>query len=266
MNPLEELKLHVESLVTAVEQDPRIFAPVINYVRRLRDSLADADPSLAVADLSVLARNLERFWSQCYQSPDEEYYSAPANEVEETAGTTKEIVQLVAKLKKLTSEEWKALVTTWTTSNTSRSVEKASVHSPCIFVGHGRSKLWARLQVHLKDDLHLEVINYESESRVGESIVPVLEKMLAEATFAILVCTGEDDTAMGAVRARQNVIHEAGLFQGRLGFKKVVLLMQEGIEEFSNVAGLQHIPFSGERIEQTFYELGRALKRENQIS
>jgi predicted nucleotide-binding protein len=69
----------------------------------------------------------------------------------------------------------------------------------------------------------------------------------------------------GQLRARQNVIHEAGLFQGRVGFKKVILLMQDNVEGFSNVAGLQYIPFSGQEIEQTFYELQRVLKREGVV-
>jgi predicted nucleotide-binding protein len=74
--------------------------------------------------------------------------------------------------------------------------------------------------------------------------------------------SNKDDT----IRARQNVIHEAGLFQGKLGFKKTILLMQEGVEGFTNVDGLQYIPFVKENIETTFYELQRVLKRENQIN
>ena len=137
--------------------------------------------------------------------------------------------------------------------------------SPCVFIGHGRNLIWARLQIFLEHDLGLRTVNYESESRVGESIVPILKKMLDEATFAVLLLTAEDETSAGEKRARQNVIHEVGLFQGRLGFEKVVLLMQEGIEEFSNVAGLQYISFAGDNINQTFYELRRALERESQL-
>ena len=141
-----------------------------------------------------------------------------------------------------------------------------SVSTPCVFIGHGRSILWARLKMFLEDELKLATVYYESESRIGESIVPILEKMLNQATFAVLVLTAEDETAVGAKRARQNVIHEAGLFQGKLGFRKAVLLRQEGLEDFSNVAGLQYIPFTGERIDQTFYELQRVLKREGLLS
>ena len=42
--------------------------------------------------------------------------------------------------------------------------------------------------------------------------------MLDADAIAFPVLTTEDEQADGNVRARMNVIHEAGLFQGRLGF------------------------------------------------
>lgn len=140
-----------------------------------------------------------------------------------------------------------------------------AAYGACVFLGHGRSPLWARVQVFLEHDLRLQTVSFESESRAGLSVVPILEDMLKQANFAVLVLTAEDETAGGGTRARQNVVHEAGLFQGRLGFSKALLLMQEGVEGFSNVAGLQYIPFAGDKIDQTFYELQRALKREKLI-
>jgi len=65
--------------------------------------------------------------------------------------------------------------------------ERIGPRVPCVFIGHGRSKLWARLQLFLEKDLGLKTIAYESGSHVGESIIPVLESMLQQATFAVLV-------------------------------------------------------------------------------
>jgi hypothetical protein len=113
-----------------------------------------------------------------------------------------------------------------------------------VFIGHGRSKLWARLQVFLQSDLGLKTVTYESESRTSQNIGDILQQMMREATFGVLVMTAEDETQSGAKRARQNVIHEIGLFQGKLGFSRVVLLLQNGVEEFSNVAGLRYIGFN----------------------
>jgi len=134
-----------------------------------------------------------------------------------------------------------------------------------VFIGHGRSRLWARAKMFPKDELKLTTVSYESESRTGKSIVPILETMLDQSTFTVLILTAEDETTEDKKRARQNVVHEAGLFQGRLGFKRAVLLIQEGVESFSNVDRLQHIPFADENAEQSFHELWRVLKRQEQI-
>jgi predicted nucleotide-binding protein len=41
-----------------------------------------------------------------------------------------------------------------------------------------------------------------------------------------------------------NVIHEAGLFQGRLGFERAIILLEDGCEEFSNIQGYGQISSS----------------------
>jgi hypothetical protein len=50
-----------------------------------------------------------------------------------------------------------------------------------------------------------------------------------------------------------------------LGFRRTFILKQEGLEDFTNVAGLQYIGFTEDQIEQTFYELQRVLKREKMV-
>jgi len=137
---------------------------------------------------------------------------------------------------------------------------------PCVFIGHGRSQLWKEVRGFLERELSLKTVEYESEPRAGISVVSILEEMLNRATFAVVVLTAEDDTAQGGKRARQNVIHEAGLFQGVLGFRRAILLLQSGVEEFSNVAGLEYIAFEGDAIAATFGKLRGVLRREEQLS
>jgi len=129
-----------------------------------------------------------------------------------------------------------------------------------VFIGHGRSPLWREVDVFLREE-NISFEDFESDSRTGEHVIDVLKGFLAKATFAIIVVTAEDKADNGKVRARQNVIHEIGLFQGKLGFENVAILKQNGVEGFSNNDGLQHIPFDGNDIKHTFYELGRTLKK-----
>ena len=90
-----------------------------------------------------------------------------------------------------------------------------AILKPKIFIGHGGSTSWRDLKDHLHDKHSYEVVAYEVGSRAGHAIRDILEDMLAKSSFAILVMTAEDQTMDGQFRARQNVVHETGLFQAK---------------------------------------------------
>jgi predicted nucleotide-binding protein len=95
-----------------------------------------------------------------------------------------------------------------------------------VFLGHGRSSAWRELKDFLRDRLHLAVDEFNSVSAAGIPTVTRLEEILAAARFAFLVMTAEEEQVDGKFHARLNVIHEAGLFQGRLGFRKAIILLE----------------------------------------
>lgn len=107
-----------------------------------------------------------------------------------------------------------------------------------------------------------KVTNYEIGPRAGKSIKEVLKEMLDESSFALLVLTGEDIHTNGEFHARENVIHELGLFQGRLGFTRAIVLLEEGCQEFSNILGVNQIRFTKGRIRETFGDILATIRRE----
>jgi predicted nucleotide-binding protein len=58
------------------------------------------------------------------------------------------------------------------------------------------------------------------------------------------------------------VIHEVGLFQGRLGFAKAIVLLEEGCTEFSNIHGLGQIRFPKGNVRAIFEDVRSVLERE----
>lgn len=133
---------------------------------------------------------------------------------------------------------------------------------PTIFIGHGGAADWRDLKDHLHEQHDYPVEAYETGSRAGHAVRDVLEDMLDSSSFAILVMTGEDETADGSLRARQNVVHEAGLFQGALGFNRAIVLLENGVESFSNIEGINQIRFDRGHIRSTFGDVLATLRRE----
>ena len=134
-----------------------------------------------------------------------------------------------------------------------------------IFIGHGGDKTWIELQQFLTSRLQLEVVEFNTVSSAGVGHQERLGEMLATSRFAFIVATAEDSLADGSTQARPNVIHEIGLFQGRLGFKKAIVVLEEGCDEFSNIKGLGQIRFAKGHLDKQFEEIRKVLEREGII-
>jgi predicted nucleotide-binding protein len=134
-----------------------------------------------------------------------------------------------------------------------------------VFIGHGRSLLWRELKDFVADRLLLPYDEFNRVPVAGTTNVDRLSDMLDNAAVAFLILTAEDERADGTHVARQNVVHEAGLFQGRLGFSRAIVMLEEGCEPFSNIDGLGQLRFPAGRISAVFEDVRRVLEREGLI-
>ncbi len=134
-----------------------------------------------------------------------------------------------------------------------------------IFIGHGKSPMWRELKDFLNDRLGLPWDEFNREAVAGTATFSRISEMLDSASFAFLVMTAEDQHSDSSTHARQNVVHEVGLFQGRLGPKKAIILLEDGCSEFSNIVGLSQIRFPTGHISAVFEEIRRVLEREGVI-
>ena len=131
-----------------------------------------------------------------------------------------------------------------------------------VFIGHGASPIWRELKDFIESRAGLPWDEFNRVPIAGVTNIARLSEMLDAACVAFLIMTGDDELADGTVHARMNVVHEAGLFQGRLGFTKAIVLLQEGCEEFSNIQGLGQIRFPEGNISASFEEVRQVLERE----
>jgi Predicted nucleotide-binding protein containing TIR-like domain len=135
-----------------------------------------------------------------------------------------------------------------------------------IFIGHGHSPLWRELKDFLEDRLNLSVDEFNKEAVAGISTLERLEVMLSKARFAFLILTAEEQLTDSTKHARDNVIHEAGLFQRELGWHRAIVLLEEGCVKFSNNSGLTHIPFPAGNISACFEQIRHVLEREEIVT
>lgn len=134
-----------------------------------------------------------------------------------------------------------------------------------VFIGHGRAAAWRELKDFVQDRLGLPWDEFNRVPVAGITNIARLSEMLDASAIALLVMTAEDEMVDGGMQARMNVVHEAGLFQGRLGFTKAIVLLEEGCAEFSNIQGLGQIRFPKDKIGAAFEEVRRVLEREGLI-
>ena len=134
-----------------------------------------------------------------------------------------------------------------------------------VFIGHGHSDAWRELKDFIEGRLGLQTDEFNRVPVAGVPNTRRLEEMLSSAAMAFLVMTGEDEQHDGKSHARLNVVHEAGLFQGRLGFERAIVLLEDGCEGFSNIDGSGQLRFPKGEIKSKFEQIRQVLEREGLV-
>ena len=129
-----------------------------------------------------------------------------------------------------------------------------------IFISHGRSSDWREVQAYIEKDLNIETLELAQRPNQGRTVLQKLKEESDKCCFAVVLMTGDDDLGGGAPRARENVLHEIGFFQGKFGLDNVCLLYEEGTNIPSNIHGLVYIPFPKGLVSAGFGVLARELK------
>lgn len=127
-----------------------------------------------------------------------------------------------------------------------------------VFITHGRSDDWRKVQAYIEKDVELATIELAQQPNVGQTIIEKLERGGSLCNSAVIVMTG-DDFAEDQIRVRENVMHEIGYFHGRFGRDRVILLHEEGVNVPTNLAGIAYVPFPKGTIEVGFHVLMREL-------
>jgi hypothetical protein len=91
-----------------------------------------------------------------------------------------------------------------------------------------------------------DVIVLHEQANKGRTILEKFEDHAAGSSFAVVLLTADDEGGVRTtdnrhLRGRQNVIFELGFFFGKLGRRRVAVLLEENVEKPSDIAGLVYI-------------------------
>ena len=131
-----------------------------------------------------------------------------------------------------------------------------------IFFGYGHSySLKQEVENFLRREGY-DVFTMDNANQIkpGATIIELLEIGSSESNCAVILFT-RDDEISNQYRPRQNVVHELGFFQGKLGRDKVILLVEKGTQIFSNISGILYIQFESNKIQEKFYDLNVLLSK-----
>jgi hypothetical protein len=106
----------------------------------------------------------------------------------------------------------------------------------------GASDLWERIGNDLRGQAGLTCVEFSDLDATETTVTDRVRNMARECRLAVAVMSAEDTVEGGRRRARQNVIHETGLAQGTLGFDRVIVVLEAGVEPFSNFQGVIYLP------------------------
>lgn len=133
-----------------------------------------------------------------------------------------------------------------------------------IFISYGHNELLKlKLKEFIRDRLKRKTIILDELPNSGLTIVEKLEKASSYCNCAIVLLTKDDELVDGGMRARQNVIHEVGFFQGKYGRNKVILLCEKGVDLFSNISGIMRIEFEANYFEAVYDSIRMELEFSN---
>jgi len=148
-------------------------------------------------------------------------------------------------------------------SNREFNNDSRSINEDNIFITHGHNeKVTLKIKNFLQDILKLKPIIFNENNIHGDTVIEDIERLTNVCGKAIIIQTKDDEMKNGGIRARQNVLHEMGYFYGKIGRRNTLLLMEEGIEQASNIVGINGVYFSPSKIEACYEEIRKFLHKQ----
>lgn len=196
---------------------------------------------------------VKEFLKQSFDQPDNEYFhdfSLSGIPVIVTSGgdyVKEERDELKLKVEYLESlKEILQIIPSENNKEGTLSAGLQTTNSKKVFIVHGHNHALRNEVELLVKQLEFEPIVLFKEPNLGDTVIEKLLHKTDDTSFAIVLYTKCDEGKAVEEdhlkpRARQNVVFEHGLMCGLLGRKRVVALVEDGVEIPSDLSGIIYI-------------------------
>lgn len=145
-------------------------------------------------------------------------------------------------------------------SITEKSIQSISDN---IFIVHGRDEGKKYGLAYFLKKLKVNPIILHEKPNGGLTVIEKLEKNSENVNCAIFLFTGDDEGKLKKdedlnSRARQNVVFEAGFFAGKIGRKRTIALVEEGVEQPGDLSGVVYVNLDSK--ERWHYDVAKELR------
>ena len=112
-----------------------------------------------------------------------------------------------------------------------------------VFIVHGHNETVKQSVARTLENMGLTPIILAEQPDRGRTVIEKFENEGNDVGFAVVLLTADDKGRKNKARAlqsraRQNVVFEMGYFMALLGRERVMLLLQDGVEEPSDLKGI----------------------------
>lgn len=170
-------------------------------------------------------------WNSCLREPyrhdvsDKEWYT---KEIKEALGKLDSFAQRIEF--RLKEDKY-------------NSIHSRSFDPKKVFIVHGHNESVKQSVARTLESVGLTPIILAEQPDKGRTVIEKFEKEGNDVGFAVVLLTADDKGRKNKARtmqsrARQNVVFEMGYFMALLGRERVMLLLQEGVEEPSDLKGI----------------------------
>lgn len=123
----------------------------------------------------------------------------------------------------------------------------SSFDSKKVFIVHGHNETVKQTVARTLESIGLTPIILAEQPDKGRTVIEKFENEGNDVGFAVVLLTADDKGRKNYARkwqdrARQNVVFEMGYFMALLGRERVLLLLQDGVEEPSDLKGVVYTP------------------------